>query len=454
MARLFGTDGVRGVAGRDLTPELALSLGRALGRRLTGPAGPPPGIRPVVVVGRDSRLSGDFLQGALMAGVMAAGCDVLDVGILPTPAVSWLTASTDAAAGCMVSASHNPVPDNGIKVFGADGRKLSDADEQAIEEAVLGLAPSPLDWPVGEAVGRRADYAAPAVARYREHLAAAGPDDLRGWRLVVDAGHGAAAGILSGVLRDIGADVLAVADEPDGRRINVECGATAPAVAARAVLRHGARLGLSLDGDADRLIAIDECGGVVDGDGVLAILAEDLLAEGRLNGRCVVATTMSNGGLGRFLRGLGVSLVRTPVGDRYVAQAMAEGGYSLGGEQSGHVLLPHLAPTGDGELTAMVLLKVVQARGQALSGLAQRVERLPQRLVNLPLDPAMRLTWQTPRVEEAMVLAQDLLGEDGRLVVRPSGTEPLLRVMAEGDSEAAVSAAIACIGEALVGTPA
>ncbi len=454
MARLFGTDGVRGVAGRDLTPELALAIGRALGRRLVVGDEVAAGMRPAVVVGRDSRLSGDLLQGALMAGLMAAGCDVLDVGILPTPAVSWLTAAGEGVAGCMVSASHNPVPDNGIKVFGANGRKLSDADEEAIEAAVLGIAPAPSEWPTGEAIGRRVDRAVEALGRYRRHLAAAGPADLSGWRLVVDAGHGAAAGILSGVLRDLGADVVAVADEPDGRRINVRCGATAPEVAAKAVARTGARLGLSLDGDADRLIAVDERGRVVDGDGVLAVLAEDLLAQGRLSGMRVVATTMSNGGLARFLRTMGVELVRTPVGDRYVAQAMVEGGYALGGEQSGHVLLPHLAPTGDGELTAMALIKVVHDRGAELSSLAGRVERLPQRLVNLPLEPSMRLSWQTPRVDEAMGRARELLGADGRLVVRPSGTEPLLRVMAEGETEEAVSAAIACIGEALVVTPA
>lgn len=452
MGRLFGTDGVRGVAGRDLTPELALALGRALGRRLAGRAESAPGMRPAVVVGRDSRLSGDLLQAALTAGLMAAGCDVVDVGILPTPAVSWLTAAGEGVAGCMISASHNPVPDNGIKLFGRDGRKLSDADEEAIEASVLGEVPPPAAWPVGEAVGRRTDQAAAALRRYRAHLAAAGPEDLRGWRLVVDAGHGAAAGILSGVLRDLGAEVVALADVPDGRRINVSCGATAPELAARAVADAGAHAGLSLDGDADRLIAVDELGRVVDGDGVLAILAESLRNQGLLKGGKVVATTMSNGGLARFLRDLGVELVRTPVGDRYVAQAMVEGGYALGGEQSGHVLLPHLAPTGDGELTAMVLLKVVRERGVALSALAGRVRRLPQRLVNLPLDPALRTAWQTPRVAEAMARAEALLGQDGRLVVRPSGTEPLLRVMAEGETAEGVDAAIACIGEALVGT--
>jgi phosphoglucosamine mutase len=454
LGQLFGTDGVRGVAGRDLTPELALSLGRALGRRLADGRTGPPTSHPTVIVGRDSRLSGDLLQGAIMAGLMAAGCDVVDVGILPTPAVSWLTASGPAAAGCMISASHNPVPDNGIKVFGADGRKLSDADEEAIEAVVLGSVPAPAEWPTGEGVGRRVDEAQAAVSRYREHLAAAGPSDLTGWRLVVDAGHGAAAGILSGVLRDLGAEVVALSDVPDGRRINVECGATAPWLAAQAVAASGAHAGLTLDGDADRLIAVDERGTVVDGDGVLAVLAESLLAQGLLNGGRVVAPTKSNGGLARFLRVLGLELERTPVGDRYVAQAMAEGGYALGGEQSGHVLLPHLAPTGDGELTAMVLLKIVCERGQTLSALAGRVERLPQRLVNLPLDPAMRSAWQTPRVDEAMALARSLLGPDGRLVVRPSGTEPLLRVMAEGESTEAVETAIACIGEALVAAPA
>ncbi len=453
MGRLFGTDGVRGVAGRDLTPELALALGRALGVRLADVAGGPLGSRPTVVVGRDSRLSGDLLQGALGAGLMAAGCDVLDVGILPTPAVSWLTAAGDAVAGCMISASHNPVPDNGIKVFGPDGRKLSDADEDAIEAIVAGRTAPPGLWPVGEAVGRRREGATAALDLYRAHLRSAGPGGLAGWRLVVDAGHGAAAGILSSVLRDLGAEVVALADEPDGSRINVACGATAPELAARAVSEHGARVGLSLDGDADRVIAVDEHGTIVDGDGVLAVLAEALLAEERLEGRVVVATTMSNGGLARFLRSLGVDLLRAPVGDRYVAQAMREGGYALGGEQSGHVLLPHLAPTGDGELTAMVLLKVLSERGRTLSELAGRVVRLPQRLVNLPLEPSQREDWRTPRVQDAMARAGAILGPEGRLVVRPSGTEPLLRVMAEGESEEVVEAAIACIADALAPAP-
>jgi len=451
---MFGTDGVRGVAGRDLTPELSLSLGRALGRRLLESGATAPDGRPQVVVGRDSRLSGDLIQGALAAGLMAAGIDVVDVGVLPTPAVSFLTATGMASAGVVISASHNPVPDNGIKIFGADGRKLSDADEDAIEARVRMGALEQTDWPTGEGVGRRLDHAAVARDTYREHLRSAGPADLSGWRLVVDAGHGAAAGILSGVLRDLGAEVVAIADVPDGNRINVGCGATAPQVAAAAVTEHGARAGLTLDGDADRLIAVDERGGVVDGDGVLAILAEDLRHGGRLAADAVVATTMSNGGLARFLRGLGCTLLRTPVGDRYVAQAMAEGGYALGGEQSGHILLPHLAPTGDGELTAMVLLRVLVHGGRPLSELNARVERLPQRLVNLPLDGARRDAWQTPRVREAMTQAQALLGEDGRLVVRPSGTEPLLRVMAEGDTEAAVAQAIRVVEEALVATAA
>lgn len=400
-------------------------------------------------MGRDSRLSGDFLQGALTAGLMAAGVDVIDVGVLPTPAVSFLTASGVALAGCMVSASHNPVPDNGIKVFGADGKKLSDEDEAAIEALMHTRALDQIEWPIGTGVGRRVDGAHAARVTYASHLKAAGPRDLSGWCVVVDAGHGAAAGVLSRVLSDLGAQVVALADVPDGNRINVDCGATAPQAAAAAVRAHGARLGLTLDGDADRLIAVDECGAVVDGDGVLAIFAEHLLSQGRLAGDTVVATTMSNGGLARFLRERGIALVRTPVGDRYVAQGMAKGGYGLGGEQSGHILLPHLAPTGDGELTAMVLLRVLSERPEPLSFLAGRVVRLPQRLVNLPLGPDRRDLWQTPDVASAIKRAEQLLGPDGRLVVRASGTEPLLRVMAEGETAGGVDAAIQCVQEAL-----
>jgi phosphoglucosamine mutase len=435
---LFGTDGVRGVANADLTPELALALGRALGQRLGGGGA---GLHPQAVVGRDSRLSGDMLQASLTAGLMAAGVDVVDVGVLPTPAVSYLTVHRQARLGLVVSASHNPVADNGIKVFGPDGRKLPPEEEGEIERYV-GHPVEATSWPTGTGVGRRREEAAQARQAYLDHLRRHGPRRLEGWRLVVDSGHGAAAGILTSLLAELGAEVVALSDTPDGHRINVGCGATDPQVCAQAVRGTGAHLGLSLDGDADRLVAVDETGRVVDGDGLLAVLARWLKEQGQLRGNRVVATVMSNGGLERYLARLGVTVVRTPVGDRHVAAALAQEGLSLGGEQSGHILLPDLAPTGDGELTAVVLLRVLVESGQPLSWWLEGFERLPQRLVNIPLPPQARGAWRTPQVEEALARARDLLGPGGRLVVRPSGTEPILRLMAEGEREEVVQKAL------------
>lgn len=442
--RLFGTDGVRGVVGEDLTAELAVAIGRALGIRLRAR-----GARPQVLVGRDSRLSGPMLEGAFTAGLMAAGCDVDLCGILPTPAVSYLTRETGYAAGVILSASHNPVPDNGIKVFGPDGRKLADPEEEAIETLVLDGGLAKLGpWPTGAGVGDARGVASEMRARYEAHLGAAGPADLVGWRIVVDSGHGAASGILTGILRGLGADVVALSDEPDGAKINVECGATAPGLCAQAVRRTGARIGFTFDGDADRCIAIDGRGEIVNGDGILAALAVWMLGQERLRTHTVVATTMSNGGLERFLADRDMRLLRTEVGDRHVARAMHEGGHELGGEQSGHILMPHLAPTGDGELTAMVVLRLLSESRSELATWVSDLTVLPQRLVNVPRPGGRALAdWHTPELDRAIAEATALVGSRGRVVVRPSGTEPLLRIMVEAEENEALEEALSRIRE-------
>lgn len=450
LAGLFGTDGVRGVAGEDLTPELAVAVGRALALRLRAHAP-----RPQVLVGRDSRLSGPMLEGALTAGLMAGGCDADLCEVLPTPAISYLVRESGYAAGVVLSASHNPVPDNGIKIFGPDGLKLADAEEAAIESLVLdGAGMAAGVWPIGPAIGAVRSVAAEMRTRYAAHLRASGPPALPGWRIVVDSGHGAASGLLSEILRSLGAEVVAISDTPDGARINVDCGATAPDRCAEMVRESGAHVGFTFDGDADRCIAVDEHGDIVNGDGILATLALWLRQHGRLRTQTVVATTMSNGGLAHFLTQRDMRLLRTEVGDRYVARAMFEEGHELGGEQSGHILMPHLSPTGDGELTAMVLLRVLSESGSALSACVADLTVMPQRLENVPRPGGRRNPdWHTPALDRAVEEAQQWVGPSGRVVVRPSGTEPLLRIMVEADDEGTLRRALHRIREATVSEP-
>jgi phosphoglucosamine mutase len=441
---LFGTDGVRGVAGRDLTPELALALGRALGLLLHEER--PDVGRPYVLVGRDSRLSGNLLEAALVSGLMAAGVDVIRLGVLPTPAVAFLTVHRRAAAGAMISASHNPIADNGIKFFGPDGMKLPDDQEARVAAHVAqGEALVRRPWPEGEAVGReRAEE--DLRGHYEAHLLTNGPDSLDGMRIVVDAACGAAAGLLTGVLRRLGAQVVALHDVADGARINVDCGSTHPEAAQRAVRERGADVGITLDGDADRLIAIDERGELVDGDALLAIFGLDLARRGMLAHNTVVATQMSNGGLRVALRQAGIDMTVTPVGDRFVLAEMERGGYTLGGEQSGHIILRHAATTGDGELSAMALLEVLRRTGEPLSALAGVMRRMPQRLLNLPWPRGAE--WRSPAVIEAIAEAESIVGDDGRVLVRASGTEPLLRVMVEGPEAEGVERAVARVAAA------
>ncbi|HQR26455.1 MAG TPA: phosphoglucosamine mutase [Nocardioides sp.] len=424
MARLFGTDGVRGLANSELTAELALDLSVAAAHVL-GDRGVFAGHRPLAVVGRDTRISGQFLEAAVVAGLASAGVDVLLLGVLPTPGVAYLTDTLGADLGVVLSASHNPMPDNGIKFLARGGHKLDDAIEVAIEQRMRE------EWqrPVGAGVGRVTGHPT-AVEEYVAHLVRTIEHPLAGLRVVIDCAEGAASVTGPRALGDAGADVVAIHATPDGVNINDRCGSTHLAALQATVVSEGADVGFALDGDADRCLAVDHEGTVVDGDQLLAILALSLKESGRLVKDTVVATVMSNLGFGQAMKAHGVNVRRTKVGDRYVLEAMKVSGYSLGGEQSGHVILREHATTGDGTLTALQVLERMATTGKSLRELAAVMTRLPQVLVNVPgVDKA--------RADEDAVLAaavaeeEALLGESGRILLRPSGTEPLVRVMVE-----------------------
>lgn len=430
MSRLFGTDGVRGRANADLTPELALQLNIAAVRVLGAS-----GRRPTVVIGRDPRASGEMLQAASSAGLAAAGAEVVDLGVLPTPAVAHLTAATGAAFGVMISASHNPMPDNGIKFFAAGGRKLPDETEDAIERAMSEVEP----LPQGEAVGRIAQAAAPVEA-YIEHLVSVCPNPLTGLKVVVDPANGAATHAAPEALRRAGAEVIAINAAPDGLNINDGCGSTHIDGLRAAVVEHGADAGIALDGDADRCLAVDAAGDLVDGDAIMAILALAMREAGTLRGDTLVATVMSNLGLHQAMGGAGIKLETTKVGDRYVLERLGEGDFSLGGEQSGHIVLADHATTGDGTLTALMLLARMAATGRSLAELASVFTPAPQVLVNVRVPD--KAVIETEAVRTAVLQWQRKLGADGRVLLRPSGTEPLVRVMVEA-SEAPVAQSVA-----------
>ena len=432
MGRIFGTDGVRGVANGDLTAELALDLSVAAAHVLAeaGAFRHADGHRPRAVVGRDTRISGQFLEAAVVAGLASAGVDVLLLGVLPTPGVAYLTASLDADLGVMISASHNPMPDNGIKFLARGGVKLDDAIEVAIEERLR----EPWDRPTGAAVGRVEPYTA-AVDDYARHLVSTldGPltrPDGRPIKVVLDCAHGAASRVGPLALTDAGAQVVAINDRPDGLNINHECGSTHLDKVQAAVRQHGADVGFALDGDADRCLAVDAQGNVVDGDQILAILSLSLLEQGRLAKDTVVATVMSNLGFVNAMKANGIGVRQTKVGDRYVLEAMNAVGYTLGGEQSGHVIMRHHATTGDGILTALHVLARMAKTGRDLADLASVMTRLPQVLVNVPGVDKSR-TDEDALVAAAVAEAEAELGDTGRILLRPSGTEPLVRVMVE-----------------------
>ena len=432
MGQLFGTDGVRGIANTELTPELALALGRAVVRTLREEGSR----RPRIVVGRDPRASGEMLEAALVAGICSAGGDVIPLGVLPTPGVAYLTVRLAADSGAMISASHNPVGDNGIKFFGHDGYKLTDAEEERVEELVHRSPGEPgAVRPTGSAIGRLAAEPG-ALAAYVDHLVAAG-GDLSGLRVVVDCAEGAAFEVAPTVLERLGCEVTAIHAAPDGANINDGCGSTHPDVVARAVRDRDADVGLAYDGDADRLIAADHTGAVIDGDTILAILAERLHRAGRLD--TVVTTVMTNLGFHRAMEGLGIGVETTKVGDRYVLEAMREHGHLLGGEQSGHVILADHATTGDGILTAVQLLTTMAESGRSLADLSAIMRKLPQVLVNVPDVDRARLS-TAERLWQAVDEEQAALDGSGRVLVRASGTEPLVRVMVEADSQARAAA--------------
>ena len=456
-SRLFGTDGVRGVAGDELTVSLALNLSVAaaavLGRVEAGhgeaghgEAGH--GARPVAVVGRDPRASGEFLEAAVVAGLASAGVDVLRLGVIPTPGVAYLTGALNASFGVVISASHNPAADNGIKFFGPGGVKLPDATEDAIEARTVeaqAQAHAAAQGQSAHGFGRVSDARA-VHELYLDHLLATLPEQpppLAGLRIVADCAHGAAYLIAPQALRRAGAEVITIGDEPDGLNINEGCGSTALGALSAAVLEHGADAGIAYDGDADRCLAVDADGQPLDGDQIMTLLATGLKEAGRLAGDAVVVTVMSNQGFHVAMRDAGIAVIETPVGDKHVSVAMRDGGYVLGGEQSGHIIMLEHGTTGDGVLTSLQLLAAVNRHGVPLAAAAKMMPKYPQVLVNVPGD-ASRLG---PRTDAAVRRAEAELGGDGRVLVRPSGTEPKIRLMVQARDAALAERVVGQLAE-------
>ena len=437
MARIFGTDGVRGLANRDVTPELSLGLGVAAARVLSAHAdehhretsgGRPTG-RPRAVVGRDPRASGEFLTAALAAGLASAGVDVVDLGVLPTPAIAHLTAATDADIGVVVSASHNPMADNGIKFLSRGGHKLPDH----LEDEIASLLGATWDRPTGPDVGRLSRDTGHAGEQYVAHLLTTIDTDLTGLRIAVDCANGAASDVGPAALREAGADVVVINASPDGRNINEKCGSTHPEQLQATVVASGAAMGVAFDGDADRCLAVDAAGTLVDGDQIMGLVARSLHQRSLLARDTLVVTVMSNLGLLHAMRDAGIAVEQTAVGDRYVLERMREGGYNLGGEQSGHIIMSDHATTGDGVLSALQLAALV-VKGGPLAEQASLVRRMPQILVNVGgVDRAAAS--RDEALLAAVAAAEVELGDAGRVLLRPSGTEPLVRVMVEADTQ-------------------
>lgn len=427
MGKLFGTDGIRGIANRELTPELAYRIGRIGATVLAGQGSSVPEL----LVARDTRLSGEMLEGALVAGLASVGAKVHLAGVISTPAAAYLTRQLGACGGVMISASHNPFEDNGIKFFNRDGFKLSDETEEEMERLFFS-GEDQLPRPVGEFVGRTAKL--DAETRYLDFLRSTVPVRLDGLNIVLDCANGAVYRLAPEIFTSLGARVTAINTSPDGTNINRNCGSTHPGEIARAVRETGADVGFTFDGDADRVLAVDSSGSLVDGDAIMAVLAVYLREKNRLKNDTLVATVMSNMGLEKAVEQKGIKVRRTKVGDRYVLEEMLAGGYNLGGEQSGHIIMLDLNTTGDGLLTALQLASIMVQKGRSLTELASLFVRYPQVLVNCRVAKKDGLA-DNPRIREATERVEQKLAGRGRVLIRPSGTEPLVRVMLEGPNE-------------------
>lgn len=423
MARLFGTDGVRGLAGRDITAEFCISLARAAADIL-GKQARSEGRKPIAVIAHDPRISSDFISSSVSGGLAASGVDVFDAGVLPTPAAAFLTADLDADFGVMISASHNPAPDNGIKIFAKGGHKLADDIEDAIERSME----TDFEEFIGIDIGRVRRFA-DAEDRYTVHLLGTVKNSLSGLKVVLDCAHGAASGVAPETMRDAGAEVVVIGADPDGTNINQGYGSTHLGALQAEVVESGADLGIAFDGDADRCLAVDESGQIVDGDEIMAILALAAKSRGELARDTLVATVMSNIGLQRAMDDAGISLLRTKVGDRYVLEEMRNSGFTLGGEQSGHIIFSSHATTGDGILTALQVMSEMASSEKKLSELKSQMTRYPQVLINV--DGVDKSKTNDPELAQLVAEAEAEMGASGRVLLRPSGTENLVRVMVE-----------------------
>lgn len=433
MGKLFGTDGVRGIANKELTNELAYRLGRAGAYVLTKGKE-----KAKIVIGKDTRISGDMLEAALLAGICSVGVDVVSIGIVPTPAVAYITRKYQADAGVVISASHNPVEYNGIKFFNSQGYKLNDDIEKELEDIALGVKEIGYN-PIGDKVGKKITVEN-AIKDYTDYLKESIDVDFSGLKIAVDCGNGAVSEAAPLLLKELGAEIELINNTPDGTNINVQCGSTYPAKVQKLVVETGSDVGISFDGDADRLIAVDEQGNIVDGDCIMAICGTHLKKHGKLHGNTVVATVMSNMGLDICLRERNIDIIKTKVGDRYVLEEMLEKGYALGGEQSGHIIFLDYNTTGDGLLTALQLISVVKESNKKLSELAGIMETLPQILVNAKVDNSKKKKYMEDVIinNEIKSLEEKFKGE-GRVLIRPSGTEPLVRVMIEGKDKVKIT---------------
>ncbi len=425
MGKLFGTDGIRGIANKDLTPELAFKVGKVgafvLGKEKNGK----------IVVGKDTRKSGDMLEAALTAGILSMGVDVVELGVVPTPAVAYLTRKYEALAGVVISASHNPIEYNGIKFFNSNGFKLNDKIEEEMEKIILEneeISSRPIKGDIGKII-----WGKEAFRDYMEYLKTTIDIDLSGVKVAVDCGNGALSKIAPELLKEMGADIIVVNDKPNGVNINLKCGSTNPDIIKTLVLETKADIGLSFDGDADRIIAVDEMGNIMDGDHILAVCGTELYKQNKLKNSTIVGTIMTNMGLDLYLKENGMNIVKTQVGDRYVIEEMLNSGYNLGGEQSGHIIFLDYNTTGDGLLTGLQLMQIMKKTGKKMSELNNLISSLPQVLINAKVKEELKHSYlEDNEIKKEVEKIEEYFHGEGRVVIRPSGTEPLVRVMIEG----------------------